>query len=91
MVTRHDAAAGLRAAADTIQQLTDEKSALIEKVAELESSNAEAETMYKVASDGFDGGLGAISDSPEEHGTELSLEERLSYIERGQIPPQYTD
>lgn len=90
MVTRKDAAAGLRAAAETIQQLTVEKSALIEKVAALENGSSEVEPMYKVASDDFDGGLGAISDSPE-HGTELSLEERLSYIERGQIPPKYTD
>ena len=90
MVTRKDAAAGLRAAAETIQQLTVEKSALIEKVAKFESGNLETETMYKVASDNFDGGLGAISDS-QEYGTELSLDERLSYIERGQIPPKYID
>lgn len=90
MVTRHDAAAGLRAAAETIQQLTDEKSALLEKVAELESRPAEVDHMYKVASDEFDGGLGDISDSPE-HGTELSLDEKLAYIERGQIPPKYID
>ena len=90
MVTRHDAAAGLRAAAETIQQLTDENSGLLEKVAELESNKSQEDVMYKVASDGFDGGLGEISDSTE-HGTELTLEEKLSYIERGQIPPKYTD
>ena len=73
-----------------LQQLTVEKSELIEKVAELESGNVRTEIMYKVASDNFDGGLGAISDSPE-YGTELTLDERLSYIERGQIPPKYID
>ncbi len=90
MVTRQDAAAGLRAAAETIQQLTDEKASLTEKVATLESERVDPELMYKVASNDFDGGLGHTSESPE-HGTELSLEERLSYIECGQIPPKYID
>ena len=73
-----------------LQQLTVEKSELIEKVAELESANVRTETMYKEVSDNFDGVLGSISDSPE-YGTELTLDERLSYIERGQIPPKYID
>ena len=90
MVTRKDAAAGLRAAAETIQQLTADNSALLDKVAGFENSEPKGEGMYKTASDGFDGGLGATSDAPE-HGTELSLDERLAYIERGQIPPKYID
>ncbi len=90
MVTRQDAAAGLRAAAETIQQLTDEKTSLSEEIATLKSVVSEPEDMYKVASDGFDGGLGDTSSSPQ-HGVELSLEEKLSYIERGEIPPKYTD
>ncbi len=88
MVTRTEAVAGLRAAAETIKQLSSENSILLEKVATLEQTGVA--DISKTASDTFDSGVG-FTDNLQDSTFALSIGEKLEYLERGEMPPNYLD
>ena len=88
MVSRKEAVAGLRAAAESIKQLASENLTLLEKISALEKAGVD--DLSKTASDNFDSGIG-FTDNFQDSSFTLSIEEKLAYIERGETPPDYLD